>query len=390
MTINDMKKRFLIVLAGVFLILLVFGAISLYFFLKRECSEISQYYDELSTEMEIENIYRGAFIELTNSNSNDIYPRFSPDGRWIAYFSNNRPALIDIYGNKYLPTTKKLGIPLFKIKWSSDGKKVIFPYVFNSTFRILIVDLTAQKEILLDNLCHGDWAPQKDLIVTYDTKTQDIVFCDLKENKFRTVLKLTEFVPEPLAVIPIQPFIWHNSKIYFFVNIKQKDTNIYKSKLLEIDVIDSKCRVVIDNDSINENLIISPDGNKLLFTTIVDKKEVLPFGNQLILYDLNKNKIIRLRNMASPLCWSPDSRKIIYESLLAEKNKIMGVTIDTNASWAIDNTSSGSVGGDWSSEYLVFAIPKEDTSRDEVINWEDNKNIVLFPATEISKVRIRD
>src|SRR6202171_1593724 len=72
----------------------------------------------------------GADVQrLTDNKARDIYPRFSPDGNWIA-FSSNREGNYDVYvipaaGGKPRQLTFHSADDNV-VGWSTDGKKVLF------------------------------------------------------------------------------------------------------------------------------------------------------------------------------------------------------------------------------------------------------------------------
>ena len=66
---------------------------------------------------------------LTDNKARDVYPRFSPDGKWIA-FSSNREGNYDVY---VVPATggKPRQLTFHSadddvVGWTPDGKKIIF------------------------------------------------------------------------------------------------------------------------------------------------------------------------------------------------------------------------------------------------------------------------
>src|SRR5215472_9594336 len=68
-------------------------------------------------------------LRLTDNQARDIYPRFSPDGNWIA-FSSNREGNYDVYvipaaGGKPRQLTYHSADDNV-VGWSPDGKKILF------------------------------------------------------------------------------------------------------------------------------------------------------------------------------------------------------------------------------------------------------------------------
>ncbi len=74
---------------------------------------------------------------ITDNRAREVYPRFSPDGKWIA-FSSNRNGNYDVFivpstGGKVKQLTFHSGSDEV-VGWSADGKKVIFRAARNGVF----------------------------------------------------------------------------------------------------------------------------------------------------------------------------------------------------------------------------------------------------------------
>lgn len=68
--------------------------------------------------------------QLTNTSYNEWNPSFSPDGKWIAYVSDEGGSpdiwIKDIEGNYRAKLTNNTGSPYSVPKWSPDGSKIVF------------------------------------------------------------------------------------------------------------------------------------------------------------------------------------------------------------------------------------------------------------------------
>jgi len=100
------------------------------------------------------------------SGANELQPVWSPDGKWIAYFSD-RTGEYEIYirasdgsGSERPITTRTNGY-LFNPVWSPDSGKLLFT---DNTLKFFYVDINDGKSVLIDQSKNGDifnyqWSP---------------------------------------------------------------------------------------------------------------------------------------------------------------------------------------------------------------------------------------
>jgi Tol biopolymer transport system component len=123
-------------------------------------------------------------------------------------------------------------------------------------------------------------------------------------------------------------------------------------------------RILVDNDLLNEGLSVSPDGNSLFFSAshLFRKKDPPIPTTQLILYDLTQNKMRKLSSIGFGLSWSPDSKKILYNSILPLPPKLFIKEMNTKRTYIIKNIEVVASGADWSPDgrKIVLAIPQEE------------------------------
>jgi tricorn protease len=83
--------------------------------------------------------------------SREMYPALSPDGKWIAFFSD-KSGEYQLYlqkkdGGEWLPLTTDLKKTNYQLLWSPDGTKILFG---NREYAIFVIDVESKKFTKID------------------------------------------------------------------------------------------------------------------------------------------------------------------------------------------------------------------------------------------------
>ena len=95
---------------------------------------------------------KGNTLNLSNTaGTREMYPQLSPDGKWVAFFSD-KTGEYELYiqkaeGGEWIPLTTTLAKTNYHLAWSPDGKKILFG---NKDFSIFYIDVDTKKLTKVD------------------------------------------------------------------------------------------------------------------------------------------------------------------------------------------------------------------------------------------------
>jgi tricorn protease len=83
--------------------------------------------------------------------SREMYPALSPDGKWVAFFSDKTGEyqlyMQSVEGGDWIPLTTSLDRTNYHALWSPDGKKLLFG---NKDLAVLVLDINTRKMTKID------------------------------------------------------------------------------------------------------------------------------------------------------------------------------------------------------------------------------------------------
>ena len=211
-------------------------------------------------------------FQLTNSKNSSSSPKWSPDGKWIAFLSNkgsgNQIYAIRVIGGEAIQiTNSKKGI--YNFEWSPNGKKLAYIQSEDNS--------KSTKKI-------------KEKFGSF--KVEDKEF---NQNQ----LWITNFNPKLLMDKPLPSTL--------------KDS-VYKSNL--------EAKLLIGDKSFSiSNFKWSPNGKKIAFTHQPDPLINSAFKADISIYDIDSKVhkvLVKNESYDGLIDWSPDSKSILYSSSLKD------------------------------------------------------------------------
>ena len=362
----------------------------------------------------------GADVQrLTVNKARDQYPRFSPDGQWIA-FSSNREGNYDVY---VVPVTggepRKLTFHSANddvVGWSPDGKKIIFSSVRgNGAFPSVATLWEVPLEGGIERAIETDWGSY----ASYSPDGAKLAFtrhpsvwsrkhyrgsyaADLWVEEVATK-KFTHLTDEDYKGNMFWPMYAHNGEIYFVSNelanekgVKFGSPEVMKSVNNIWKISDKGGKAVQVTHHGDGNLFfpsISADGKVIVYEDNfgIWKLDVATGKSTEIRVDVksdlkeNKTELVTINNEVEGFHISPSNRR----AAIVVHGEIFTIPTDRGEIQRVSETPWKEQNPRWSPNGKWIAYVSDRTGREEIfISDELGKNVKKLSDVDCDKLAI--
>ncbi len=261
-----------------------------------------------------------------NSDKNETKPKFSPDGKRIAYLLANQIWTANIDGSNEKQLTN-LSTDVSGIRWSNDGTKILFvssvypdcPDDDCNKQRKAEKDSNKVKAKIITELMYRHWNEWR------DAKRSHLFLLDVESKKTTDLNFGSDFDVPPIALGSDNDYNFSpdGNEAAFTMNESNQlavstNNDIFIVKLNDIDKQSAAAAKKISTSKGNDNQpVYSPDGKYIAFTSM------LTAGHEsdqafLFLYDRETGGLTNLskdlEKSIGEFIWSPNSKTIYFVS----------------------------------------------------------------------------
>ena len=304
------------------------------------------------------------YVQLTKGDKNSSNPRWSPDGKWIAFTSsrdgkNNLYLLSTMGGEAEKITDVKSGVGSFD--WSRDGNMIAF----------LMIDAASDKEEK-SKKAKNDW-----YFMDEEVKQNRLFVLWLNEKDTGDKRKQKQVVKENYN---INAFDWSadgKSIAYSHGKTPEVNDNIYSDVSL-VEIESGNIKKIAATAAGESNPSFSPDGSMIAYLGTEDPVDWA--GPRFVkIYTVADGKSWRLK--ASPdenggiVGWTADGKNILWSEANKTLNSIYVLSVDGKSITELTKGTKDLIGGvslNNRSTYLGFVLQNTDKFPEAYISSVDN------------------
>ncbi len=278
---------------------------------------------------------------LKNSEERESQPKFSPDGKRVAYVYNSQIWICDLDGTNNEQLTD-IYTGASDLSWINSDESILF--VSNVYPDCESQDCNKRKDEEKENslvdaeifteLMYRHWndwrGPKRSHLFLFDTESKKYI--DLTLNSPYDVPPIALGSSNDYSVSPNgDEAAYTMNKSDFLASSTNND--VFNMKLNDLNSVEETVAKKISESGGNDNQpVYSPDGKFIAFTSMersgfeADKKRLMIFNRENgKLIDISKNLNISFDG----LVWSPDSRYIYYTAANEIYNSIFRINIES-------------------------------------------------------------
>jgi dipeptidyl aminopeptidase/acylaminoacyl peptidase len=296
-----------------------------------------------TSDLFLVNINGGELRQITTNGEHNYGGVWSPDGKKILFISDRSDDAPQAYilnmggGEAVQLTDLKNGVSA--AKWSPDGKWISFvsEVKLDSTIQEIYPDLDKAEVVMYDKLPARHW----DHWIDENYSHLFIISSAGGEPK--------DLTPDMKFDTPLAPFggseeiAWSaDSKKIAYTCRKVVDYSVStNSDIYVIDIATGATEnITEENDGYDMAPIFSPDGKYIAYHS-QEKNGFESNRIRIMLHDIaskkNKDLTADFDDWAGNILWSPDSKKVYFNSTVKATSKIYSVDLDGNIALIKDN-----------------------------------------------------
>ena len=278
---------------------------------------------------------------LKTSEENESNPKFSPDGKFIAYEYKNNIWLCDLNGQNDVQLTN-LYTGASGLIWSKDGSKILFVSEVYPDCNDQNCNEQKDKEKeqskvkakIITELMFRAWNRWR------DEKRSHLFLYDIQKKEYYDLLLNTKFDVPPIDLGSNQDYAFSpdGKEIAFVMNTDKILATSTNNDIFIINISEIKSGKPVPYKKISKSLgndnqpVYSPDGKYIAFRSMAragfeaDKQDIILYNRTT---GTLRNLTEKLDLSAGQILWSPDSKYIYFDAANQIYNSIYRINVET-------------------------------------------------------------
>ena len=256
-------------------------------------------------------------IQLTKGDKNSSNPKWSPDGKWIA-FTSSRDSKTNLYvlpvggGEAEKLTDVKTSVGNYD--WSRDGKMIAF----------IMIDAVGDNEEK-DKKAKNDWYFMDEEI---KQNRLFVLWPDQKDSAGKYVQKKITTGNNNINTFDWSPD--NKTIVYSFGKSPEVNDNVY-SDIAWVDIQSGNTKTIANTGAGESNPLFSPDGNYIAYTSTTDPVD-WSGPDHIRIFSVADGKTWRLKatpdESSAIIGWTPDGKNILCSEAKGTLNSIYQLSAD--------------------------------------------------------------